>query len=402
MAKNTLRVLFVSPYIPSLIRVRPYNFIKYLARQGHQVTLLALIPPGEDTSALPQLKEWCVDVQTVSQPRWRTLFNAGKALPSFGTPLQAAYSRSPEMNALVKQTVGKNQFDVLHVEHMRGAELVNGVTCLPIVFDSVDSITLLFEKVLQGGPSLKYRLMAGIEDKRNRRYEGALTGRFSRVLVTSPQDKATIVELSANTPDAEKNVVVIPNGVDLDYFNPLDTPREEETLVFSGKMSYHANVAAATDLVTQVMPLIWHHRPKVKLTLVGKDPTPGLLQLANNPRIVVTGTVPDMRPYIGGAAVAVLPMRYGVGIQNKVLEAMAMATPVITTSATLGALQAHVDRDLLAADTPAEIAQLALILLENSDLRRKIGNAGREYIQLHHDWNMAAQKLAGIYEAAWE
>lgn len=398
MATSALRILFVAPYIPSLIRVRPYNFIKYLARQGHQVTLLALIPPGEDTSALPQLKEWCVDVQTVSQPRWRTLRNAGLALPSFGTPLQAAYSRSPEMNALIKQTVAKNRFDVLHVEHMRGAELVNGVTGLPIVFDSVDSITLLFEKVLQGGPSLKYRLMAGIEDKRNRRYEGALAGRFSRVLVTSPQDKARLVELSGDTSGAEQKVEVIPNGVDLDYFYPLDTPREEDTLVFSGKMSYHANVAAATDLITEVMPLVWQHRPDVKLTLVGKDPAPALLQLAGDPRIDVTGTVPDMRPYIGGASVAVLPMRYGVGIQNKVLEAMAMGTPVITTSVTLGALQARVDRDLLAADTPAEMAQLVLNLLENSDLRHKIGNAGREYIQAHHDWNVAAQKLTGIYE----
>ncbi len=391
-----MRILFISPYIPSLIRVRPYNIIKYLAQRGHQITLLALVPPGEETGSLSTLKTWCQQVETVPLPRWQTLWNGVGALPQLATPLQAAYSRSPEMAALIRRTLAQQTFDAVHVEHMRGAELARAVGNRPVIFDSVDSITLLFEKVLAGGPTWRSRLMATVELSRNRRYEGNLLQRFSRVLVTSPQDKATLTNLSAH-PQADEHIVVLPNGVDLDYFAPLNQPRLADTLVFSGKMSYHANVAAAIDLITQVMPLIWQHKPEIKLTIVGKDPSPKLLELAGDPRISVTGTVPDMRPHIGQAALTILPMRYGVGIQNKVLEAMAMATPVITTSKTLGALQVQANRELLVADSPQAMAASALQLLADGELRRHVGDAGRHYVETCHDWRKAVEKLEQLY-----
>ena len=194
--------------------------------------------------------------------------------------------------------------------------------------------------------------------------------------------------------------MVLPNGVDLDYFSPLDKPRALDTLVFSGKMSYHANIAAAIDLITQVMPLIWAQQSDVKLTVVGKDPSPNLLSFADDPRITITGTVPDMRPYIGGAAAAILPMRYGVGIQNKVLEAMAMRTPVITASKTLGALQAQVNQDLIVADTPQAMAENALSLLEDTQRRESVGAAGRNYVERFHSWAAVAETLATVYRQA--
>ncbi|MCG3207990.1 MAG: hypothetical protein FOGNACKC_01591 [Anaerolineae bacterium] len=391
-----MRILFISPYIPSLIRVRPYNIIKYLAQRGHQITLLALVPPGEETGSLSTLKTWCEQVETVPLPRWRTLWNGVGALPQLATPLQAAYSRSPEMATLIRRTLAQQPFDAIHVEHMRGAELARAVGNRPVIFDSVDSITLLFEKVLAAGPTWRSRLMATVELSRNRRYEGSLLQRFSRVLVTSPQDKATLTALSAH-PQADERIVVLPNGVDLDYFAPLNQPRLADTLVFSGKMSYHANVAAAIDLITRVMPLIWQQKPEIKLTIVGKDPSPKLLELAGDPRISVTGTVPDMRPYIGRAALTILPMRYGVGIQNKVLEAMAMATPVITTSKTLGALQVQANRELLVADTPQAMAASALQLLADAELRQRVGDAGRQYVETCHDWRKAVEKLEQLY-----
>ncbi len=395
-----MHILFISPYIPSLVRVRPYNIIKHLAERGHEITLLALIPPDEDASTLTPLGEWCRRVHGVSLPRWRTLWNGLRALPQFSTPVQAAYSRSPQMAELIRQTTTKETFDVVHVEHMRGAELASAVNNHPVVFDSVDSITLLFEKVLAAGPTWRSRFLANLEMNRNRAYEGQLTHRFRRVLVTSPQDKAALVSLAANQLQADRRIMVLPNGVDLDYFSPLTTPRAVDTLVFSGKMSYHANVAAATDLITQVMPLIWQQRPTIKLTLVGKDPSPALLALAADPRITITGTVPDMRPHIGQAALTILPMRYGVGIQNKVLEAMAMATPVITSTKMLGALQVSANRDLIVADTPQEMADSALRLLDDAVLRQQIGEAGRQYVENYHNWREVARKLTAVYTEA--
>ncbi len=398
-----LRILFISPYVPSLIRVRPYNLIRALALRGNQITLLALEPPGEDTSSLDTLRAWCQHVQTVPLPRWRTLLNGLQALPS-QTPFQAAYSRSPEMSTLVQRMQTGGNYDVMHVEHLRGAELsrssVNGSRCangIPIVFDSVDSISLLFERVCSSGPTWRSRLLANLDLGRTRCYEGHLLDRYPRVLVTSPKDKEALLRLSIARA-ADDRLVVLPNGVDLNYFSPLDLPREPATITFTGKMSYHANVAAALDLATQIMPYVWAQRSDARLVITGKDPTPELLALTADPRITVTGTVPDLRPHLAQATVSVSPMRYGVGIQNKLLEAMAMATPVVSTPQAITALQVKPGQDLLVADTPRGIAETVIALLGNEMLRHRISQAGRQYVETHHDWDKAAEKLEGIYQ----
>lgn len=395
-----LRILFISPYLPSLIRVRPYNLIQYLARRGHHITLLALIPPGEDTASLPALQGWCRQVQTVSLSRGRTLWNALCALPGH-TPLQAAYSRSPAMAGLIRRTLAQTQFDVVHVEHLRGAELGRAAGNLPVVFDSVDSITLLFEHVARSGPTWRSRLLAALDLARTRRYEAQLPNRFSRVLVTSPRDKEALAQL-APTPEARNRLSVLPNGVNLDYFTPLNIPRDPATVTITGKMSYHANIAAALDLAHRVMPLVWQQVPNARLNIVGKDPPAELNALTTNPRITVTGTVPDLRPYLARATVAVAPLRYGVGIQNKVLEAMAMATPVVTTAQATTALQVQPGRDLLVAGTPQAIAGAITGLLANKTLCRRIGQAGRRYVETHHNWDKITAALEAIYRQAIE
>lgn len=390
-----LRILFISPYLPSQIRVRPYNLIKYLAEQGHELTLLAMDPPGEDTGGLEKLRRWCREVQTIPLSRWQIMQNGLQALPT-ATPFQAAYARSPEMTRLIQQTLARGSFDVVHIEHLRGAELGSAVTGVPVVFDSVDSISLLFERVLAAGPNWRKRFLARLDLARTRRYEGHLLERFSRVLITSPQDKAALVRLST-TPAAQDRLVVLPNGVDLDYFGPMAVPRDPATLIFSGKMSYHANIAAALDLVHEVMPLIWQQLPATRLVIAGKDPTPQLLALTQDPRITVTGTVPDLRPYLAQATVALAPMRYGVGIQNKVLEAMAMATPVISTPQALSALQVQSGQEAIAADTPQHMAQAVVKLLTNAPLRQRIGETGRRYVETCHDWQAIVKKLERVY-----
>lgn len=392
---DPLRVLFISPYLPSRIRVRPYNLIKYLAAQGHKITLLALVPPREDDRDLSTLRAWCTEVRTVTLPRWRTFWNGLRALPS-PTPLQAAYSRSPDMTALIKEAQAEQSFDVVHVEHLRGSELSYAVSGAPIVFDSVDSITLLFEQVLASGPTWRSRLMAGLDLARTRHYEGRLLSRYRRVLVTSPRDKERLARLSID-PSAHDRLVILPNGVDLDYFSPLGFKREPLTIIFTGKMSYHANIAAAMDLATKIMPLVWQRFPEARLTIAGKDPSIELLELAADPRVVVTGTVPDLRPYLAQATVAVTPIRYGVGIQNKVLEALAMATPLISTPQATAALQLQPGQDLLIGNTPGAIAEAIITLLKDEVMRQRIGQAGRRYVETYHDWRMAAQKLEQIY-----
>jgi sugar transferase (PEP-CTERM/EpsH1 system associated) len=396
--QRTLRILFISPYLPSPIRTRPYNLIKALAHRGHQITLLALEPPGEDDSGLEALCAWCESVKTVPLPRWRTLYNGLWALPS-QLPFQAAYSRSPEMISLIQRTAAGAGFHVAHIEHLRGLELSRAVDGLPIVFDSVDSISLLFERAGRLGPTRRSRLMASLDLDRTRHCESRLLERFPRVLVTSEQDREALVRLSTSA-DADRRLVVLANGVDLAYFAPRDGPRDAATLIFTGKMSYHANVAAALDLASQIMPQVWERRPDARLVIAGKDPGPELLALAAEPRITVTGTVPDLRPYLARATVAVVPLRYGAGIQNKLLEAMAMATPVVATPQAIAALQVQPGRDLLIADTSPALAAALVALLDDEALRQRIGQSGRLYVETHHNWDTAASKLESVYQEA--
>ncbi len=144
----------------------------------------------------------------------------------------------------------------------------------------------------------------------------------------------------------------------MDYFCPRpEFQRDAETIVFSGKMSFHANISMAQYLVAEIMPRIWKIRPGARLYIVGKDPSGDIKRLAKNPLITVTGTVPDIRPFLWRATVAVVPLLYGAGIQNKILEAMATATPVVTTCKALVALQVRSGEQLFASDDPDEFSQ---------------------------------------------
>lgn len=390
-----MKILFVTPYLPSLIRVRPYNLLRALVGRGHDVTLAALQPPSDDGAPLDELHKLCRAVRVVPHSRARTLLNGLLALPS-RTPLQAAYSRSPAFARHMRELLGRETFDVVHLEHLRGAVLAEALPGLPIVFDSVDSIALLFGKVLQDAPSLKSRLLAALDLERTRRFEGQLTRRFRQVTVTSEADRRALIELGS---DGER-ITVIPNGVDLDYFQPQNVERHPRRLVFTGKMSYHANIAAAEDLVQKIMPLVWAQQPEAELYIVGKDPAPAVLKLGETPQVTVTGSVPDLRPYIAQAAVAISTVRYGVGIQNKVLEAMAMGTSVVCSPQACSALKTENGRDLLVGDTPAAIADHIIGLLRAPERRAQLGAAGRAYVEMHHNWNQAAAVLEVLYQRA--
>lgn len=390
-----MRLLFVSPYLPSLIRVRPYNLLKALVRRGNEVTLMALQPPGDEGESLPELRRLCRAVEIIPHSKLRTLLNAAAALPT-GFPVQAAYSRSPDFDRAARARLAADRFDAAHIEHLRGAVLAGSLGALPVVFDSVDSISLLFSKVLQDAPSLKSRLIALLDLERTRRFEGRLTERFRQVTVTSQADRQALVELGS----AAERITVIPNGVDLDYFQPQPIARKPLRLVFTGKMSYHANIAAVEDLVEKIMPLVWRELPQAELYIVGKDPAPSVQALGQRPNVTVTGSVPDLRPYLAEAAIALSTVRYGVGIQNKVLEAMAMQTPVVCSPQACSALQAEIGRDLRVGATPQAIAGEIIQLLGSVQERESVGAAGRRYVETYHNWDSAAAQLEALYRAA--
>jgi glycosyltransferase involved in cell wall biosynthesis len=150
-------------------------------------------------------------------------------------------------------------------------------------------------------------------------------------------------------------------------------------------------------LVNEIMPRVWKIRPGVELVIVGKDPSPEIRELGRMTGIAVTGTVEDIRPFLWQATASVVPLLYGAGIQNKILEAMATATPVITTSRTLSALDAEAGLEIVAADTAENFAVEILRMMSDTEHRNKIGNAGLAYVQRCHNWKNIAGRLVDVY-----
>ena len=394
-----MKILFVVPYVPNLIRVRPYNFIRSLSKRGHQVTVLAVCDNAREAQDAQQLTQHCAQVIATHIPRWRSWWNCLWALAG-SKPLQAVYSWQ---HNLLTQVSARN-FDVIHVEHLRGSqyglELKRQLAKLEkpplLVWDSVDCISLLFRQASIRSKSYMGRLVARFELQRTERYEGWLLEQFDRTLVTTKFDRDTLLELLPAGKTAL--ITVVPNGVDLHHSRMLDeVAREPATIVISGKMSYHANVAMVLHFAKDIMPYVWAKRPDAKLLIVGKDPTHDIRQLARNPLIVVTGAVKDVRPYLQKATLAVAPIVYGAGMQNKVLEAMACATPTICTPKAISALDVVSGRDVIVDQEPRDFAESIVKLLNDRAQQREIGQAGRRYVEEHHNWDNVAAHLESIY-----
>ncbi len=399
---HNLKILFVVPYVPSRIRVRPYHLIRTLAARGHRVTLLTAWATEEERRELEELREECFRIVAGHLPRWRSWANCLRALPT-RLPLQAAYSWHPGLARQAKALA--QDADITHVEHLRGslyALCIRDALCrmegaTPIVWDSVDCISLLFEQAARFAPGVARAVIARLELGRTRWYERLLVRSFARTLATSAIDADALRSL-AGSEGRPVPVTVLPNGVDLDHFRPDHArKRQATTLVMTGKMSYHANIVMAVGFVRDVLPLIRDRVPEVSLWVVGKDPPAEVRALGGVPGVTVTGTVPDLRPYLQQAGLAVAPVAYGAGIQNKVLEAMACATPVVASPLAMSALEAVDGRDLVVADTPEAWANAVVHLVSDEAKSRAVGSAGRAYVESHHSWAAIVTQLEESY-----
>lgn len=398
-AMRQLRILFVTPYVPSLLRTRPHGFIRYLSQRGHRVSLVSAASSSDEAGDIEALRADCADIAVVHVPLARSLWNCARGIVG-SVPFQALYSQSPALSAALRQRLAAGDIDLVHVEHLRAARLGLEATGVPRVFDAVDSISALFENAARHAASGASRWRARLDVARTRRYEGWLVRQFDAALVTSEGDRRALLALEGSEADGEP-LAVIPNGVDLAYFSPVADGRAASEIVFVGRMSYHANVAAALRLVTGIMPLVWARHPQARVTIVGAEPAARVEALARaDSRVRVTGRVDDVRPYLRRATLAVCPLVYAAGIQNKVLEAMACGTPVVASAVACEALSARPGEHLERAEDSAGLAHLVLRLLDDPEARARLGAAGRRYVEAHHDWNWVVARLEELYQSA--
>jgi sugar transferase (PEP-CTERM/EpsH1 system associated) len=234
--------------------------------------------------------------------------------------------------------------------------------------------------------SLAFRL----EARKVRRYERWLGTQFDAGSVNAPRER-DVLGAYVRAP-----IHVIPNGVDLEYFRSSRAANRAyvpHRLIFTGNMSYRPNVDAVRHLVADILPKVRQEIPDIELQIVGMDPTPAVRRLADGMRIVVTGRVDDVRPYFDEAAVAVVPLRVARGLQNKVLEAMAMRVPVVASEAAYQGIAARPDRDLLVARDPDAFSRAVVRLLREPATREAYAAAGRACVEENHNWNTLLPRL---------
>jgi sugar transferase (PEP-CTERM/EpsH1 system associated) len=385
----SLRILFVTPYVPSSVRIRPLALIRELARRGHQVTLVCLVQPEWEARYLKEVTPYCQAVHPVYLKRLEPYPRLAASLFT-PQPLSVAYCDSPSFRRTVESLAQREAFDLVHTEFVRAAPATMGLNGRPKVFDLVDSTALAYRRSIRAAQvPWKQRMVAVIEWSKLRSYERQIVRRYDRALISSPADAG---ELQSDRP-----LEVLPNGVDLTYFAYDTGKRKEAEITFLGKMSYYVNVASVLWFYRQVFPRIRQARPEARLVIVGRDPAQEILALAEDPAVEVTGTVADVRPYLQRATLTICPMVSGAGIQNKMLEAMAVGAPCVATSLACQALQIQPGREALVADSAADFAQSVIALLENAQKRQELAEAGRRYVERCHDWQAIGAKLENVY-----
>jgi sugar transferase (PEP-CTERM/EpsH1 system associated) len=389
-----MKILFLChrlPYPPKRGgKIRPFNMIRHLARR-HEVTVATLARSAAELAEGRDLARHCHEVHVgriSAAAGWgRFALHAASPFPStFG------YFHSPTLARTVRRLLATRDFDAILVHCSSMGPYVAGHRGCRKIMDFGDADS---EKWLEYAATAPFPVSAAfrLEGWKVRRYERWLGAMFDACSVNAPREREILASY-VTTP-----IHVIPNGVDLDYFRPGRAPGQAyapRRLVFTGNMSYKPNVEAVRHLVAEVLPRVRATFPDVELHIVGMDPTPAVRRLADGERVVVTGRVDDVRPFLDAAAVSVAPLRVARGLQNKVLEAMAMRVPVVASPAAFNGISAVADHDLVVADTPDRFATAVVRLLGDPARREEVAAAGLACVKRNHDWATLLARLEDL------
>ncbi len=366
-------------------RILTYHLLKYLAARA-RVHLACPADEATTSATVARLEPLCVrmTLDPLGRGRWP------RALASWlsGRTLTEGAFHSPQLLQTVRRWAEEVRFNAcLAVSSSMLQYLdVPGLAGVPTVAHlvDVDSQKWLDLAAATWGPrAWLYRT----EGRRLRRLERGLPARVRAVVLVS--------EAEANVYRgfcAPGNVCVVPNGVDTDYFHPAEAQTSADC-VFVGALDYLPNSDGIRWLCREVWPKVRRQRPDARLRIVGRNPSHAVRRLGTQAGVDVVGPVPDVRPYLANAGIAVVPLRLARGVQNKVLEALAMGKAVVATSPALAALDVHNEVDVLCADGVDAWTDAIVRLLTDAGLRRRLGAAGRKYVEQRHHWDTCLARL---------
>jgi len=367
-------------------KLRAFHQIVQLSK-NNEIVLCALNPDRKlnKRDAFSALQPYCRSINFIDIPFIGRVWNILKAFVK-GLPLQVGYFYSCKAGKKIDKLINDYKPDHIYCQLLRTAEYAKNHT-IPKTIDYQDVFSYGVKRRMEKAP-FYIKPVFKLEYKRLIKYENRIFGLFDHKTIISFPDRDLM-------PHPNKNDIhVIPNGVDHDYFSPRESEKNFD-VVFTGNMAYPPNVNAAEFLINKIMPNVWKEKPEVKVMIAGATPDKRVLSLKSD-RVTITGWMDDIRVSYAGAKIFIAPMQIGTGLQNKLLEAMSMKIPSITTSLANDALQAVDGESILIGDDALELAQNILKLLNDQELYKKITENGFHFVKQNYSWEEATEKLNNI------
>jgi hypothetical protein len=372
-------------------KIRPFNMIRHFSGQGHKVTVCSLSRSPAEAKEGEGIRNHCEHFEMASVSNSIQVIRMVARLPLV-TPSSMGFFYSPDLQRRIDNLLSTEQFDLIFVHCSSVAQYVENVRGIPKILDFGDMDSQKWLEYANYKPfplSLGYRL----EGKKMEAAEKRLAKKFDMCTATTRAEWETL-----NSYGTALKTDWFPNGVDAEYFKPDGEGYDPDTLSFIGRMDYYPNQECMFDFCRNTLPLIQARRPQAKLMIVGADPSPAVKKLEELPGVTVTGSVPDVRPFILRSAAMVAPLNIARGTQNKILEAMAMGVPVVTSPAGAGGVDAENEAHFLIGDSPNTYADACLRIMSRPDERTRLSTSGRERMLTHHDWQASMRRLETIVE----
>lgn len=395
-----MRILAVYPYIPYPLNrgayYRAFHLLRALGGE-HKVDLLALSEKSEGTAYGEVFGKFCnrVEFLPFEHPQWERLFPKRLLNP---LPSTIAHWTVPAIADKIDAIVADREYDAVHLcDIVLSQYFLKGPSRVPMVVDRtrVDLQYQLMEHARMKF-SLKNRLLNYENIAKLWIYEKAIARRSRLQVVCGPDDESfTRSYISKEVP-----ISVIPNGVDLDYFSPMASSEQragKPTVVFCGAMDYNPNIDALRWYFSEIHERLRDRVPALEVLIVGKDPGPEVKGYAERAGVVVTGGVPDVRPYYKRAWVQIVPLRIGGGTRLKIVESIAMGTPVISTTIGAQGLDLRHGEEILLADNAKDFVEETARALQESALRDRIEETGRRSVEQRLSWKKLGEQLCAAY-----
>lgn len=389
-----MKILVILPRFPYPLekgdKLRAYHQIRTLST-NNEVYLFALSHDRVEDMSIKEMRRFCKDICVVRLSKFKGALRAVRNF--FGVrSLQIGYWDSSKARKQLRHFEAKVNPDVIYTQMIRTIKYA-AHSQRPKVMDFQDALSMNYERRMLNYKGLRYFVLH-YEFKMMRSAEYNACGIFDGLTIISETDSHAIPQ------HKETEIAIIRNGVDFDYFHQMDMEKRYE-VVFCGNMQYKPNIDASRFLVGEVMPIVWRTHPNARVVLAGATPKASVRQLASD-RVKVTGSVIDIRPFYAQSKVFVAPMRIGSGLQNKLLEAMSMGIPCVTTPLANDSLGATDGSEVLLGRDAGQLAAAIIRMLDNEALRQSIAEQAQKFVHTHFSWEATGQQLEAVLHNAIE